>query len=504
MSRWLESPRFRVVITWLALFGMVIFAVAFGVTVFGNTSLRLDEAQSLFQTNRDVGGMLYLIAQDVHVPLYHLLLHFWQLLFGADIAVARLMSLTFFVGTIIVTYLLTTYAFGRRSIGLFAALLVTISPFMNWYGSEARMYTMLAFMTVLHVLFFLKAMRTARASYYVLWTVTAILGLYTHYFFAFVLIAELVAYLILRRHFVDRMPLRKFIIGGVVAALSMAPWIIYVLSLGLASNTQPALAQPSAGDVFDTYAQFIFGFQVDSVNTIIISLWPVAVLLAFFGLQKSTRKFPPETTVFVLLATLPVIAAFIISITIRPFYLSRYLIVALPALFIFIAWLLSRYRPSIARVIRVLMVVVVGALFAIQVSSPNTPVKEDYKDAVMYLNERAAGTDVIVLSAPFTIYPVEYYYDGPAKLTTQPIWDRFSSGAVPAYDEEKVAAETQANVESYQKVWLVLSYDQGYNDTLKKYYDDHFERLAEERFSPGLTVYEYRIRYDQPLTIEGR
>lgn len=148
------------------------------------------------------------------------------------------------------------------------------------------------------------------------------------------------------------------------------------------------------------------------------------------------------------------------------------------------------------------LVVLVGVLFVVQVLNPNTPVKEDYREAVMYLEEVSSPSDVIVLSAPFTIYPIEYYYKGTAKLTTQPIWDRFSSGSVPAYDEKEVEAQTKENVASYQKAWLVLSYDQGYNDDLKRYYDTHYEKLSEKRFSPGLNVYEYQIRYDEPLKIE--
>lgn len=491
----------RRLVTYGLLALMVGFAVFFSITIFATNSLRLDEAQSLFQVNRDVPGMLYLIGQDVHVPLYHIILHFWVMLFGESVFTARMLSLVFFAGTILMTYLVATYAFGRRSIGLFAALLVTISPFMNWYGSEVRMYTMLAFMTTLHSYLLLKALREPSAWRWVAWAAIAAVGVYTHYFFIFVLLAEFVAVLLLRKKFTSQHPIRAVVIGDAAAGLTLLPWVLYVLQLGFAGNTQPALSEPSAGDLFDTYAQFIFGFQTPAINTAIISLWPIAVLLGFFALQRSNRKIPTETLVFVLLATVPVIAAFIVSVTIRPFYLSRYLIVALPALLIFISWLLTRYRRSVAIAIRVALVAIVGFLFVVQAVSPETPVKEDYRETVEFLEAKAQPTDVIILSAPFTIYPIEYYYNGTAKLTTQPIWDRFSSGGVPAYDAETVAEETEANVGSYQRAWLVLSYDQGYNDDIRQYYDEHFERLSEKRFSPGLVVYEYKTRYDPQLKI---
>jgi len=225
------------------------------------------------------------------------------------------------------------------------------------------------------------------------------------------------------------------------------------------------------------------------------------VLLAFFALQRTKKKIPPEITLFVLLAVIPVLSAFIISVTIRPFYLSRYLIVALPALFIFMAWILTRYRPWISRTVGVVLVLIVGVLFTVQVLSPNTPVKEDYKDAVQHLEKNAGPSDVVVLAAPFTIYPVEYYYKGTAKLTTQPIWNRFESGSVPAFDPAKLEQETKANVDSYQNAWLMLSYDQGYNKDLKDYYDKHYQKVSEHKFSPGLTIYEYKTRYDEPLKV---
>ncbi|RWZ78307.1 MAG: phospholipid carrier-dependent glycosyltransferase [Candidatus Microsaccharimonas sossegonensis] len=495
MSRW------RTVGVFGLLFLMVAFAVFFGLTVFGNTSLRLDEAQSLFQTQRDIPGLLNLVAQDVHVPGYHTLLHYWQLLFGQDIYIARMLSLVFFVGTIIMTYVLANYALGSRRIGLFAALLVTISPFMNWYGSEARMYTMLAFMTVLNMYFFVRIVKQEGSGRWILWTVTAILGLYTHYFFILVLFSEFVSIILLRKRLSGGHVIRNTIIGGTIAGMSLLPWLLYVFSLGFASNTRPTLPEPSAGDLFDTYAQFVFGFQVPAVNTVIISLWPIGVLLAFFALQRSKREIPLSMTPFVLLATLPVLSAFLISITIKPFFLSRYLIVALPTLFIFIAWLLTRYRKWIARTVGITLVTVIGVLFAVQVISPNTPVKENYKEAVQYINVNASARDVVVVAAPFTIYPVEYYYKGDAKLTTQPIWNRFESGSVPAYDPSKVAQETKDNVSSYQHAFLMLSYDQGYNTKLKNYYDTNYQRIASRTFSPNLSVYEYKISYSPPINI---
>lgn len=484
-----------------ALIAMMAFAIYFSVTIFAHTSMRLDEAQSLFQTNRDMLGVFNLVGQDVHVPLYHILLHYWQILFGNDIFTARMMSLLFFVLLIPSVFALASYIY-NRSVGLFAALLVTISPFLSWYGSEARMYSLLALLTVLHQFAFLKLFREGKSIHWIMFTLTAVLGLYTHYFFAFVLLCEVLFFLIYRHEFAAKKAFRKFLLSGVTVVLAIAPWLYYVRQLGTASNTQPNLGEPTSVDLFNTYSQFIFGFQVDSLNTIIVSLWPIVVLLAFFGLQRN-KKITKETIFFVLAATIPVIAAFVISVTVRPFYQSRYLIAALPALLIVIAWLVSIYPRMVATLLRVGIVALTLGLFAVQVINPDTPVKENYRGAIDYLNERASSKDVIVVSAPFTIYPTEYYYRGTAKVTTQPIWNRFESGSVPGFDEKSLESEVKQNTDSYQTAWLMLSFDQGYNEKIKQYYDGHFERTSQREFSKDLWVYSYKIRYDKPVSVEA-
>ena len=484
--------------TVLLLFTMMVAATALSIFIFSKTSLRLDEAQSLFQVSRDFGGTLYLVAQDVHVPGYHILLQVWTYFFGNEVGAARFMSLGFLLATIPMVYALGSLVFGRK-VGLFAAFLVTISPFMEWYGSEARMYSMLAFMTVLHYYLFIKVYEEGRTRHWIGYAIVAILGLYTHYFFAFVLLTEVLFYLLYRKSF-PKGSLKKFIIAAAVTLAAFAPWLLYVYQLGTASNTQPSLSTPSSGDLFNTYAQFLFGFQVDNLNTIIVSLWPAIVLLAFYALQKN-KKITQQAMFFVFAAVIPVLAAFIISVTIRPFYLSRYLIVALPPLLILLAWIFSMYPKKVRRVLQIGLTVVTLGLLTIQILNPQTPVKEDYSSAVNYLNTSATAQDVIIVAAPFTIYPTEYYYRGPAKLTTQPIWNRFEGGAVPAYDAQKVKEETDENVLSYQNAYLMLSYDQGYNDKLKTYYDSRFERISEEEFSQNLVVYKYKIRYDPAVTL---
>jgi len=61
--------------------------------------------------------ILTLIATDVHVPLYHELLHLWRLYVGDSVAYARMFSLFLYLLNIPAMYFLGKVAYGR-TVGL--------------------------------------------------------------------------------------------------------------------------------------------------------------------------------------------------------------------------------------------------------------------------------------------------------------------------------------------------------------------------------------------------
>jgi len=282
-------------------------------------------------------------------------------------------------------------------------------------------------------------------------------------------------------------------------ALAVAPWLYFVYRLGFSATTQPHLTTPSTFNVFDTFTQFLFGFQTDHLDTVLVSLWPISVLLALFALRRDRRsgerrRIPAYTLYFLLSALLPIVAVFAISF-VKPIYLSRYLILTIPSLYLFLSWLLATFPPEFSKILRVLLVAAMLVTFARQTVSAATPVKEDYESAVNYISQHASSQDVIVLAAPFTVYPVEYYYKGPAQIQTLPEWDRYAHGALPVYDPNKLPQQV-ADVDSNHAVaYVLLSFDQGYNDQIRLYYETHFQRLEQKDFSPGLTLYVYKLRY---------
>ena len=98
----------------LIISGLIVFVVAMSMLIFSHQSLRLDESQSLWQTSHTPTKILNIIAQDVHVPLYHFILHFWQLFFGNSVITGRVLSLIFFALSIPAVYFVGKRTFNKN------------------------------------------------------------------------------------------------------------------------------------------------------------------------------------------------------------------------------------------------------------------------------------------------------------------------------------------------------------------------------------------------------
>src|SRR6185312_2772480 len=122
------------------------------------------------------------------------------------------------------------------SVGLFGAFLAAISPFMNWYGDEIRMYTLFALLTLVNQYFFmclfLKRDENGNTPrrYWIGYAVSMYFGMFSHYFFAFNMATQAIFYLLYREYF-PKKAFRKFMLVLTGAVILFAPWAWYVISL---------------------------------------------------------------------------------------------------------------------------------------------------------------------------------------------------------------------------------------------------------------------------------
>lgn len=478
-------------------------------------SLRLDEAQSLFQVAHPPARLIQLIAEDVHVPLYHLMLHGFELLFAdtfGPVIAGRLFSLTFFALTIPAVYLLSRAVYGRQ-VALFSAALASFSPFLAWYGSEIRMYSLLGFWTVLNQYAFIMLFHGQRLPlasptsasvkappappqwrYWILYAATAVAGMMTHYFFALVLVTQ-VLFVVMNRSLYFKHAFRRFMGAAVAVGLALLPWVYLIFRYGGIANTRPQLTPPTAQSIFNTYAEFFFGFSGETINTLVIATWPLVMLYAFLALGRRA-KLTPMTKYLFLGSSVPLLAAFLLSVFLRPFYESRFLIIAIPSLYLIVSWLFHSYADRVGKFAKVAVLSAMALLFVHQAVSLQNPAKEPFREIVAYVDEHGTAQDIIVVSPPFLIYPVEFYHKGPMTIETVPDWNRLVRGPLPEFDDDRVGVFADELGKDHRIIWVVLGYDQGYEDGVISSLSGKYQRVLDQPFGQSLRLQAYEADRD--------
>ena len=246
-----------------------------------------DEGNSLGLAGRSVDVIVRSAAADIHPPGYYLLLKGWRALVGeTELALRGFSALT---GLVLVALL---YQLGREyfdvTAAVAAALLGAINPFLIYYAQEARMYALLATLSAASFLLFSKWLRSSRppASPFGDWglgigyCLTTALGLYTHYAFPFVLLAQNLAALgglLAHRRSGGRKRLGAWIGLQAITLALFLPWLPTAYRQVM---TWPAAreAHPFFATLADTTRFLAFGRTIKT-EEVIFGLVIVGVLL---------------------------------------------------------------------------------------------------------------------------------------------------------------------------------------------------------------------------------
>ncbi len=470
-------------------------------------SIRLDEAQSIWISIKPTPALMKTVSEDVHVPLYELILHIWMQIFGTDILTVRIISFIFFGLSLPIIYVLFKESKDIKvaSIGV---MFFALSPFVLWYATEARMYSMLIFASSLSNLYFLRFLKSNSQEGKLGYFLSTLLGLYTHYFFLFLIFSQMIflltkLFLISFRgsnfkqtfRFIFSQPTFKIVSLSIfIGIVLFLPWIFYVFKSGLAANTQPLIPKPSTFNIFQTLMLFIFGFQTNIAQAVLVSLWPLTAVCLFLIFDKKHKNYLEHGEYFLISLILPIITTFLISF-IHPIFLSRYLIFVSPMLFFLIALVLSDYIGNFAKIFIPMFMITVFLFATNQDISAANPVRENYSGVTRFLNIYASYSDIIAVTAPFTVYPIEYDYHGMARIDTIPSWNRFTNGPIPPFSKNKLVSQVDGYQQNYNHLFVIFSYDQGYENKIQTYLDDHYKLLYSKTFSYGLSVREYQLRY---------
>ena len=442
-------------------------AFALRLIALGRDSLWYDETVSVYLAGQRAAELIAHTARDIHPPLYYLLLRGWLVLAGyptgqADPAghglefMAAFLSLFFGVLLVPLTWQLARrLGLGSLTAGL-AALLIAVSPFGVWYSQEVRMYTLgacLGVVTLLATLPFLRRNvspgRLRRAA--LVYAVAAAAGMYTLYYFAFLLLSlnalvlmsfaanglarsgdrpeQLRALATKETGFLRRNPVSRaslWLAAQAGALLLFLPWLPTAWRQATNPPVPPWRTIPPLLDVLvESWTALTLGQAADPAR-----FWPLLLLalaLAILGIAASRRarsgiNHSPFTvhqfTILLVAALGPLLLILLLSLW-TPLYHVRYLFTYSPAWSILLAMGLAALwnretRLGNALALTSLILLLAGSAVALR-SFWTDPAftADDHRAAVRELAQRWRPGDVVLANAGYAYTALLTYWPEP-------------------------------------------------------------------------------------------
>jgi mannosyltransferase len=169
---------------------LMLLAAALRFSTLDLQSYWYNEAATALLTKLSLGDMLDRIPRmEGNPPLYYVLAWVWAKVFGTGEVGLR--SLSAVCGTAMVP---AAYFVGARlaraRAGVVLAALAACSPLLVWFSQEARPYILLALLTALALIAFLRCLESWRTPDLAWWAGLSVLALVTHYFALVVIVPQ--------------------------------------------------------------------------------------------------------------------------------------------------------------------------------------------------------------------------------------------------------------------------------------------------------------------------
>lgn len=275
-------------------------------------------------------------AEDVHPPLYYLILKIFTDRFGIHLLLIKILSIVPMLLTMVLGATVIRKEFGFRT-ALFFILTLGTLPCTMEYAVQARMYTWaILFVTLCGLEAYRIAARGKRTDWigYLLGGVGAA---YTHYFaFAAVLwiYGFLFLYLLIRR----RKQLLKWLATALLSLVIYLPWLTKMSAQvkGVSGNYWiPEID----GKVLLSYFPWIVNTNLPYVTAVMTVIFVMAFLLIAYQIRKK-KALDGKTAAALFGAGIPilvVVTGVALSNLIRPIFIIRYVMPSIGLLCLFLA-----------------------------------------------------------------------------------------------------------------------------------------------------------------------
>ena len=450
-----------------------ILLLAFVLRLFylSHESIWLDEGISIAMAKLNFAQLIDKSAIDSLPPLYYLLLHYWMLLLGDSEFSVRFLSLVFSAASIVVSYQLTKYLW-QEKVALITAFLLAISVFHIEYAQEARMYSLLTFLSVSSFYFFLKWKDSAAKKWMFLLFLINLLFLYTHTLAVFFIATQNIYYFLLKKK--GAIVVKSWIILQLLLLLAFLPWIqIFLLQASVWQNMvwMPA---PTIRDIAGTLSTY-------SGSILLTLVFCVLILKALIHYKKEQLKF----NFLVFWLAFPTALLLVFCFLFQSIYLQKYTIASSLPFFILVAYGIQSFEQKKHKIGMLSAITVLAAIkLAVYYAQED---KEQWREAVALVESNADKNDVILFDAAYCKHNAFDYYVKRSDLNKLPLIDvreELNESNILRLDSLSAKAKS---------TWLVLSHSRDEKALLAQKIKTDFQVLLHQKLI-GIELYHLRRR----------
>jgi mannosyltransferase len=467
-------------------------------------SVWLDEAYSIFVSNHNFAGIAEQLRHDNNLPAYYFLLAIWMRVFGDSEVATRALSGLFYVCSAVATFLLGLSLFRDRRTALYGAFFFLVSTQAIHQAQNVRTYSFLSFLTALSTLAFLRLFHDGRRERWAwsLYIAVNAIGLLTHVWFVFVLVAQAVALVL----WLPRTTWKTYLLAAGVSSLPfLLLWLPFFREqVHNGSTAWMPLFQPWF--VPDALLGFYGGVPSG------LMFYGAYAALVLLGGRQGLRRVIAGGAAGILLTLFAVSLAtpLLVSVVTPIYWPGRFTIIGLPPLAAFLGSAVARSAPRPWLVLVCYTVLLSSA--AAHVSRNSLPEGQSDRATTHYIAQHAEPGDVIIFTS-LSRTAVDYYLHRfhaagrfveisfPDEIRTHPGW-RDTRAMLQRRDRLALeAAQVMTTLEDLtrggeRRIWLFYGMDRPVSDILKEQLDRQFT-LQEQKDLQG-SLYDRVLIYHSP------
>lgn len=300
----------------------------------GARALWTDEALIANSLSVPFDGFYQEAVDSQHLLFYFFSLKSWSLIFNDSEFALRGFSALFGLLIILVIFFVAKDIFKSRKVAWLACFLASVNYFLIWFSTQARPYTLAAFLGLVSFWFFIKLIRDFKKPFFFFYILFTVLGIYTHPWLSLIFVSQVLTLILFYKKDL------KIFLGQLIILILSIPNFLILLTLSQ-SNSTNWIGQVGINDLLSSFKYFTFG---SSWLYLIFGLITLIFVLSKQKKISSERKL--INSALYLYLFFPLVSAFLISQFKLIYVVARYEMVLLPAFLLIVAYWFSQVKSK--------------------------------------------------------------------------------------------------------------------------------------------------------------